>query len=123
MPSTALPGIFDFADRNSILFKWNKEVDESPMGIIEVKDVILYPSLATKHPGVALGQDHTLPLINEELVPQGHAKDAAACNANLQPLGVAGMGAVLPFIHANVEKFKDYQSDNDNGIIAMVDIP
>ena len=24
---TALPGIFDFADRNGILFKWNEEVD------------------------------------------------------------------------------------------------
>ncbi len=28
--STALPGIFDFADRNGILFKWNEEVDEFP---------------------------------------------------------------------------------------------
>jgi hypothetical protein len=53
--STALPGIFDFADRNGILFEWNKEVDESPEGIIEFVDVILYPSLAAEHPGVALG--------------------------------------------------------------------
>ena len=53
--STTLPGIFDFADRNGILFEWNEEVDESPKGIVEVKDVILYPSLAAEHPGVALG--------------------------------------------------------------------
>jgi hypothetical protein len=25
---TALPGIFDFANRNGILFEWNEEVDE-----------------------------------------------------------------------------------------------
>jgi hypothetical protein len=79
--STALPGIFDFADRNGILFEWNEEVDESPKGIVEVQDIILYPSLATEHPGVALGRDQPLPLIKEELVPQGHAEDAAACNA------------------------------------------
>ena len=97
--STALPGIFDFADRNGILFKWNKKVDESPKGIVEVKDVILYPSLATEHPGVALGQDQPLPSIKEKLFPQDHAKDAAACNANLQPLNVAGVGAALPFVH------------------------
>ena len=47
--STALPGIFDFADRNGILFEWKEEVDESPKGIVEVKDVILYPSLAMEH--------------------------------------------------------------------------
>ena len=39
--STALSGIFDFADRNGILFEWNEEVDESPKGIVDVKDVIL----------------------------------------------------------------------------------
>ena len=53
--STALLGIFDFADRNGILFEWNKEVDESPEGIVEVEDVILYPSLAAEHPGMAHG--------------------------------------------------------------------
>jgi hypothetical protein len=30
--STALPGSFDFADRNGILFKWNEEVNEFPEG-------------------------------------------------------------------------------------------
>ncbi len=48
--STALPGIFDFADRNGILFEWNEEVDESPKGIVAVEDIVLYPSLATEHP-------------------------------------------------------------------------
>ncbi len=42
---TALPGVFDFADRNGILFEWNKEVDEFSKGIVEVEDVVHYPSL------------------------------------------------------------------------------
>jgi hypothetical protein len=50
--STALPGIFDFANRNGILFEWNEEVDEFPEGIVNVEDVVLYPSLAAEHPGV-----------------------------------------------------------------------
>ena len=66
--STALPGIFHFADRNSILFEWKEEVDKFPEGIIEVKDVVLYPFLAAEHPGVVLGGDQPLPSIEEELV-------------------------------------------------------
>ena len=53
--STALLGIFDFADRNGILFEWNEEVDKFPEGIVKVEDVVLYPSLAAEHPGVVLG--------------------------------------------------------------------
>ncbi len=75
-----------------------------------------------EHPGVALGRDQPLPLIKEELIPQDCAKDAAACNANLQPLNVAGVGAVSPFVHANVDKLDDYKSDDDDRIMAMADI-
>ena len=39
----ALPGIFDFADRNGVLFEWNDDVDEFPEGILEEDDVVLYP--------------------------------------------------------------------------------
>ena len=39
----ALPGIFDFADRNGVLFEWNDDVDECPEGILEEDDVVLYP--------------------------------------------------------------------------------
>ncbi len=67
--STALPGIFDFANRNSILFEWNEEVDEFLEGIVDIEDVVLYPSLAAEHPGVVLGRDQPLPSIEEELVP------------------------------------------------------
>jgi hypothetical protein len=91
--STALPGSFDFDGRNSIFFEWNEEVNKFPWGIVKIKDVVLYPSLAVEHPGVVLGQDQPLPSIEEELVLQGHAKDAVACNANLEPLDVAGVAA------------------------------
>ena len=116
------PGIFDFADRNGILFEWNEEVDKFPKGIIKVEDIILYPSLAAEHPGVVHGPDQPLPLIEEELVPQGRAKDAVAHNSNLQPFEVAGVAAA-PIVHANVDKLDDYKSDDNNGIIAKGDIP
>ncbi len=67
--ATALPGIFDFANRNGILFEWNEEVDESPEGIVDVEDITLHPSFAAKHPGVALGRDQPLPSMEVELVP------------------------------------------------------
>jgi hypothetical protein len=120
--STARLGIFDFADRNGILFEWNKEVDEFPEGIVEVEDVVLYPSLAAEHPGVVLGRDQPLPSIEEELVPQGRAKDAAARNANLQPFNIAGVAAA-PIVHANADKFVDYKIDDNDGIIAVGDVP
>jgi hypothetical protein len=47
-------GVFDFANRNGILFEWNEVVDECPEGIVE-EDVVLYPSLVAKFPGVTLG--------------------------------------------------------------------
>ncbi len=120
--STALPGIFDFADRNDILFEWNKEVDDFPEGIVDIEYIILYPSLAAEYPGVVLGRDQPLPLIEEELVPQGRAEDAAARNANLQPFDVTGVAAA-PIVHANTDKLDDYKIDNDNDIIVVRDIP
>jgi hypothetical protein len=90
---TALPGSFDFANRRGIFFEWNEEVDELPEGIIKVKDVVLYSSLAAEHPGVVLWQDQLLPSIKEELIPQGRAEDDTAQNANLEPFDVTGAAA------------------------------
>ncbi len=120
--STTLPGIFDFADRNGIFFEWNEEVDKFPKGIVDIEDAVLYPSLAAEHPGVVLGRDQPLPSIKEELVPQGQAEDAAACNANLQPFDAAGVVAV-PIVHAKADELDDYKIDDDDDIIAIVDIP
>jgi hypothetical protein len=71
---------------------------------------------------VVLGRDQPLPSIEEELVPQGRAKDATARNANLRPYDVAGVAAA-PIVHANADKFVDYKIDNDDRIIAIGDIP
>jgi hypothetical protein len=121
--STTLPVSFDFANRNSILFKWNEKVNKFPEGIVEVNDVVLYPSLAVEHPGVVLRQDQPLQSIEEELIPHGCAKDAVACNANLEPFDVAGAAAASSFVHANTAKLDNYEIDDDDGIIAIGDIP
>ena len=94
-------------------------MDESPEGIVDIEDVVLYPSLAAEHPGVVLGQDQSLPSIKEELVPQGQAEDAVARNANIQPFDVMA----APIIHANADELDDYKIDNDDGFIAVGDIP
>ncbi len=120
--STALPGIFDFADRKGILFEWNKEVDEFSEGIVNVEDVFLYPSLAAEHPRVVLGRDQPLPSIEETLIPQWQAEDAAARNSNLKPFDVTGVAAA-PTIHANTNKLDKYKIDDDDNIIAIGEIP
>ncbi len=79
-----LPGALDFGDQNGVLFEWNEDVDESPEHLLEVEDVIQYPSLAAEHPGVVLGRNQPLPSIEMDLIPQGRAENEAARNANLE---------------------------------------
>ena len=50
------------------------------------------------------------------------SKYAAALNVNLQPFDVAGVAAAL-IIHANKDELDDYDFDDDDGIIAIGDIP
>ena len=88
--------------------------------IVDVEDAV--PSLAAEHPEVVLGRDQPLPSIEEDLAPQGQAKDAAAHNANLQPFDVAGVVAE-PIVHANADELDDDKIDDDDGIIAIEDIP
>jgi len=97
-------------------------VDEFPKGIVDTEEVILYPYIAAEHLGVVIGQDQPLPLIEEELVPQGQAKDAAARNANIQPFYVAGVVAA-PIVHANADELNDYKIDDDDGTIVVGDTP
>ncbi len=52
-------GVFNFANRNGILFEWNEVVDECLEGIVE-EDVVLYPSLVAEFLGVTLGRDHPI---------------------------------------------------------------
>ena len=90
--------------------------------IINIEDVVLYPSLAAEHPGVVLGRGQPLPSIEEELVPQGQTKDAAARNANLRLFDIAGVVAA-PIVHANADELEDSKIDDNDGIIAIGDIP
>ncbi len=121
----ALPGIFDFADRNGVLFEWNDDVDECPKGILEEDDVILYPSIAAELLGVDLEHDTPRPSIEVDLIPQGRAEDEATRNANHEPFGVVGVEpAVGLIIHAeDGEINSDSDEDDDNGIIAINDAP
>ncbi len=113
-------GVFDFADRNGILFEWNEVVDECQEGIIEV-DVVLYPSLVAKFLGVTLGRDHPIPTIKEDIMPQGRNEAAAARNANMEPFAATGVDAPT-IIHADINEIYE-TDDNDNDIISVADIP
>ncbi len=112
--------VFNFANRIGILFEWNKEVDECPEDIVK-EDVVLYPSLIAKFPGVTLGRDHPIPTIKEDIIPQGRAKANAACNANMEQFAVAGVDAPT-IIHADINEIDKTDDDND-GIISVANIP
>jgi hypothetical protein len=77
MGQLVVPGALDFADRSSVLFKWNKDVDENPEGTVK-EDMIPYPSLVAEFPGVTLDRNHPVPSIEGKIPPQGHAEDAVA---------------------------------------------
>ncbi len=109
-----------FADRNGILFEWNEVVDECPEGIVE-EDVVLYPSLVAKFLGVTLGRDHPIQTIEEDIMPQGRNKAAAAHNANMEPFAAAGVDAPT-IIHTNINEINETDDDNDR-IISIADIP
>ncbi len=112
--------VFDFANRNGILFEWNKEVDKCPEGIVE-EDVVLYPSLVAEFLGVTLGHDHPIPTIEEDIIPQGRAEADAARNANMEQFAVAGVDALM-IIHVDINEINKTDDDND-GIISVADIP
>ncbi len=80
--ANATPNIFDFSDRNGVLFEWNGEVDEYPKGIVE-EEVVLYPALTVEILDEVLNRDQPIPLIDNEIEPQGRKKDVAARNTNI----------------------------------------
>ncbi len=108
---------FDFADRNSFLFKWNDKVDEQQEDFVE-EDPVPYPSLNTEFQGVTL--DHDTLAIEDKIVPQGRAEDAAAQNTNLALLNIiAGVdGPAIVNTHDDIIKY----NDNNDDIIAVADI-
>ncbi len=113
-------GTLDFTDRNGILFEWNVEVDDCHEQLIE-EEAVCYPSLNRQFPGIALDRDLPVLSIEDEYEPQGRAKDATALNANIALYAVAGVDGPI-IINADDDEFEVY-NDDDNGIIAVADIP
>ncbi len=58
-----------------------------------------------------------------ELVSQGCAEYAAAHNANLEPFNVTRAAVAPLIVPMNADKLDNYGVDDDDGIIAMGDIP
>ena len=119
----ALPGIFDFADRNGVLFEWNDDVNECPEGILEEDNVILYPSIVAELPGIDLEHNTPRPSIEADLIPHGQAEDEAARNANHESFGVVGVEPVAVSHTEDGEIDSDSDEDDNNGIIAINDAP
>jgi hypothetical protein len=59
--------------------------------------------------------------MEDEIKPQGRAEDAAAQNANLEPINVTGVDTPT-IIHANANEIDDAEDDND-GILSIATIP
>jgi hypothetical protein len=118
--SNAWPNTLHFADRNGISLEWNNHINKYPEGLVK-QDVVFYPSLVAKIPGVVLEQDLPIPTIEDKIKPQGRAKDAAAHNANHKTFNLAGVDAPM-IIRANNNKINVINDDN-NGILSIATIP
>jgi hypothetical protein len=118
--ANATPNMFDFLDRNGVLFEWNEDVDKAPENIVE-EDVVLYPSLPGELPGVALERDQPIPSIEDNIEPHSQAERKAAINANLEPFNVTGVDTPT-IIQANANEI-DGADDDDDGIISIATIP
>ncbi len=105
------PNVFNFSNRNGVLFEGNGKVDECLEGIVE-EDVVLHPSLAAEIPGIVLDPDQPIPSIEDKPKYQGCAEDAAARNANMELFNVAGVEA-LTIVCANYNNIDNIDDDNN----------
>ncbi len=85
-----MPGEFHFADRSGVTFEWNDSIDKHCKGLHK-EDMVLFPTLAAELPGVTLDHDLPVTAVEDEIPPQGRAKDAAVANAGLVPLDPRAM--------------------------------
>jgi hypothetical protein len=117
------PNALDFADQSGILFKWNEEIDESPEGLV-IDDYVPYPAIPAEFPGVELEWDTPImETIEEEIIPHGRPEHAAAFNAGIIPHALAGVGRRAIFdAHADKIRYA-IDEDEDDGIIAVADLP
>ncbi len=117
-----VPGAFDFTDRSGILFEWNDEIDESPEGLV-AEDVVLYPSIVAEFPGVTLDRDIAVAMVEDDVEPHGRLEDAAAHNAGLEPVDIAGVDRAAIIDALDDELAPDDNGPDDDGIIAVADVP
>jgi hypothetical protein len=110
--SNATPNVFDFVDRNGVLFEWNNKFYECPEGMIK-EDMVLYPSLVAEVLGIILNQDQPILLIGDKIEPQGRTEDAAARNANIEPFNIAGVDAPT-IVRTNDNEINKINDDNNN---------
>ncbi len=116
------PKALDFTDRSGILFEWNDEINESPEGLVE-DDYVPYPAIPAEFPGVELARDTPImETIEEEVIPHGRPEDAAALNAGIIPHALAGVGRAA-IIDAHADEIYAIDEDEDDGIIAVADLP
>ena len=66
--TNATPNMFDFSDRNGVLFEWNEDIDKIPGGIIK-EDVVLYSSLTAETPGIVLERYQPIPSMEDKIKP------------------------------------------------------
>lgn len=71
-----LPGDFNFADCQGVLFEWNDKSLETSEPLLDHRPT--YPAIPAKLPGVALGHDKGLMPIEPKIIPQGQAETTAA---------------------------------------------
>ena len=117
-----VPGAFNFADRSGILFEWNDDLDESPEGLV-AEDVVLYPSIVAEFPGVTLDRDIAVATVEDDVEPHGRLEDAAAHNAGLEPVAIAGVDRAAIIDALDDELAPDDDGPDDDGIIAVANIP
>ena len=118
----AVPGAFDFADRSGILFEWNDKLEESPEGLV-AEDVVLYPSIVAEFSGVTLDRDIAVATVEDDVEPHGRLEDAAAHNAGHEPIAIAGVDRTAIIDALNDELAPGDDEPDDDGIIAVADIP
>ncbi len=116
----ATPNVFNFLDRNGVLFEWNNKVDECLEGIVE-EEVVLYPALVAEILSVVLNQDQPILLIEDKIEPKGCAEDTAAQNANIELFDITGVDAPT-ILHPNNNEINEID-DNNNGIMSITTIP